>query len=167
MLTRAESEEKSQFFGNPFKRQVFVRVIRTEFWNDGCGVPDVIRSLGGFRMLAPLQKHLISGSSPIALREIKETADLAVLKVEKVPTLNSFDRKMRISLVFGEKIGTWCSRQKIHQLRSGRVYCFTVDGARDAKRASKDGFGTWRVLNASLIISQPPGKGSCRMNVGA
>jgi len=51
------------------------------------------------------------------LSEIKETADFAVLRVEKEPAveLNTFDRKERTSLDLREKIETWFFLQKIHQ----------------------------------------------------
>jgi len=63
-----------------------------------------------------LQNRIIRGLSPIVLSEIKETTDLAVLRIKKEPAiLNTFDRKERTSLDLGEKIETWFFLQKIHQ----------------------------------------------------
>lgn len=54
-------------------------------------------------MLAPLQNHFISESSPIALQDTNETADLEVLRVEKEPAVfNSSARNSSTSFAFGE-----------------------------------------------------------------
>lgn len=83
-------------------------------------------------MLAPLQKRFISRSSPILLPDIRETADLAVFRVEKEPAaFSSFARKSSTSFTLGWK-GLICRVwQSDHQVLSGREYCFKVNGAND------------------------------------